>query len=467
MKTSFFHHSIRKIIVGFSIIGVFFFVLLLRDNSITAPFERDEGEYAYSARVLLRGGVPYKETFIQKPPLIIYTYALGQLFDPYGVIAPRVLAIVCILLTIYIVGYIAYKEFGWLAGVSGMWIVTPMLSFPYLAALAANTEIFMLLPLTATIALYVRVKSDTRVSYLYLILASFIATVAVLYKPIALFPLSLLFMVWFVNIAVKTQNLRTMFFVILSWIMGFVASVVIFLGYFLIRGAGPAFWEVVIDFNKHYVSFFGFGFEYVFQRFTTFLLKWTPLCLLFFVAIVMQLRRSLLYLGLFCISLLGVFQTPIGHYYLLLVPFWAILCAGAVVSLSSYIEDKSEFFITMLITCIVVVYMLLGVGEQLTKTPTEMSEWIYGRGNPFIESSIMSEQLAKITVKSDYVFIAGSEPQILYYADRNSSTRFVITYPFVIKTPLQVAYQKEAIRDLKGWKVVFGTNKVLRNFEYF
>lgn len=450
MKNTHVHNPIRKTIIGLSIIGVFFLVLLLRGNSITAPFERDEGEYAYSARILLRGGVPYEETFIQKPPLIMYTYAIGQLFDPRGVVAPRILAILFILGTIYLIGYITHKEYGWLAGVAGMWIITPMLSFPYLAALAANTEIFMLLPLVATVALYVRAKSDPHTSLLYMIFASSIATVAILYKPIAIFPLSLLFVVWFVNIAVKTKNMRTMFFVILSWITGFVVSAALFLGYFFIRGAGKAFWEVVIDFNRFYVSFFGFGFEYVLQRFMTFLIKWTPLCLLFVVAIVMQLKKSLLYLGLFCISLLGVFQTPIGHYYLLLVPFWAILSAGAVVALGSYIEEKSELFIILLITCIVVIYMLLGVGEQFSKTPPEMSQWIYGQGNPFIESSMMSEQLAQITTKSDYVFVAGSEPQILYYADRKSSSRFVITYPFVIQTPMQLSYQQEAIRDIEN-----------------
>jgi len=48
----------------------------LRFNSFSAPFERDEGEYAYSAWIMRNGSMPYKNAFLQKPPLIIYTYSL-------------------------------------------------------------------------------------------------------------------------------------------------------------------------------------------------------------------------------------------------------------------------------------------------------------------------------------------------------------------------------------------------------
>ena len=45
--------------------------------------------------------------------------------------------------------------------------------------------------------------------------------------------------------------------------------------------------------------------------------------------------------------------------------------------------------------------------------------------------------------------MAGSEPQILFYANRLSPTRFVIVYPLMIATPLAQSYQQEAIRDLE------------------
>jgi len=442
--------KIQRFVTIITVVGVFFLVLALRGNSIMTPFERDEGEYAYSARLLLRGGVPYKESFLQKPPPIIYTYAIGQLFDPYGVASPRILAILFIIGTIYLTGYIAYKEFGWMAGVAGMWIITPMLSFPYLAALAANTEIFMMLPLTATVALFVKSKTENTSSQKLHILAGLLGTIAILYKPIAIFPLVFLFFIWLVHIRSKTQSMHTPVQAILSWSLGCAISLMLFLGYFILRGAGLSLWESTVEFNRHYATFFGLGLGHIAQRMSVFLLKWTPLFFFLLWALAMQLRKSWFYFGLLLSSLLGVFQTPIGHYYLLLMPFWAILTAGAIYHLSKFIESKSTLLFSLLITFVVLIYMLMGVGEQFSKTPLEIGRWVYGQENPFEESVIIAKKMQEVTSPSDNVFVAGSEPQILYYADRKSSSRFVITYPFVIRTPLQVAYQQEAIRELQG-----------------
>ena len=62
-------------ILSISIVILFIsFFVLLNWNSFSAPFERDEGEYAYSAWLLRTGDTPYQDSFLQKPPLIIYTY---------------------------------------------------------------------------------------------------------------------------------------------------------------------------------------------------------------------------------------------------------------------------------------------------------------------------------------------------------------------------------------------------------
>ncbi|MBP6993950.1 hypothetical protein KBB12_01805 [Candidatus Woesebacteria bacterium] len=441
-------HNVRRYFTILSLLGVFVLLIILRSNSIHTPFERDEGEYAYSARLLLRGDVPFTESFLQKPPPIIFTYAIGQLFDPNGVAAPRVLAMLFLLGTIYLVGYIGYKEFGLLVGIASMWIVVPMVSFPYLTALAANTEVFMLLPLTATVALYVKMKSQESTPYYQHILVGFLSTIAILYKPIAVFPLIFLFGVWVVNIWKRHHNRNKLLFVLSFWCIGCVISSTVFLGYFLLRGAGPYMWDSIVDFNSHYVTFFGLGFTYLLRRFSQFATTWTPLIFLLVWALVRESKKLWLYFGLFITSLLGIFQTPIGHYYLMLMPFWALITAYAIYSLASYIDNQAKLFFTFLFTAIVVVYMLLGVREQFTMTSAEIGQWVYGRTSPFAESLVVGKKLNELTNPTDSVFVAGSEPQILYYADRKSSSRFVITYPFIIKTPKQLIYQKEAAREL-------------------
>jgi hypothetical protein len=72
-----------------------------------------------------------------------------------------------------------------------------------------------------------------------------------------------------------------------------------------------------------------------------------------------------------------------------------------------------------------------------------------GGGNAFLESSAVARRVAELTSPDDYVFVAGSEPQILCYSKRLSPTRFVIAYPLMLPTPLAEDYQREAVRDLE------------------
>ena len=57
--------------------------------------------------------------------------------------------------------------------------------------------------------------------------------------------------------------------------------------------------------------------------------------------------------------------------------------------------------------------------------------------------------MAALTAPDAPVFIGGSEPQILAYAERQSPTRFVIMYPLTIPTPMARGYQQEAIQALE------------------
>jgi len=68
---------------------------------------------------------------------------------------------------------------------------------------------------------------------------------------------------------------------------------------------------------------------------------------------------------------------------------------------------------------------------------------------PFAECVPVAARVAELTQPNDYVYVAGSEPQILCYARRFSSTRFVIAYPLMFPSPLARDYQREAARDLE------------------
>ena len=52
-------------------------------NWFAMPLERDEGEYVYAAWLMRTGkGVPYLDSDLQKPPMIVYTYGLVEAVAP-------------------------------------------------------------------------------------------------------------------------------------------------------------------------------------------------------------------------------------------------------------------------------------------------------------------------------------------------------------------------------------------------
>src|SRR5215469_15475009 len=81
-----------------SLLGLAALFVVLRSNNYDAPLIRDEGEYAYAAQLLIQGVAPYQHAFIQKPPGVIYTYALADLFLPQHFWSVRLLAYVFVAL---------------------------------------------------------------------------------------------------------------------------------------------------------------------------------------------------------------------------------------------------------------------------------------------------------------------------------------------------------------------------------
>src|SRR6516162_2033503 len=115
--------------------------LALRWNNYAAPLDRDEGEYAYAAQLLVQGIPPYDHAFIQKPPAVFYSYALSSLFLPDAFWSPRILADLFVALATLLLGFVARLEFGEGYALPAMSLATPMILLPGLELAGANVEI--------------------------------------------------------------------------------------------------------------------------------------------------------------------------------------------------------------------------------------------------------------------------------------------------------------------------------------
>jgi len=427
--------------------GALALLVILRWNSFGVPFERDEGEYAYSAWLMSRGGVLYKDAFLQKPPLIVYTYWFGQLLTKTGLWPARMLALMSATGVILATSLVIAKKFGRRAGLVGFSLLPIMLSFPYFMGLSANTEIFMLLPLMGVVLIYIWFGEKAKLSYW--VLAGGLASLALLYKPICLFVLIWVFGVW----VFKSRNFKGVFFAIVSAL----SVLLLVMLPVILSGGWSYFWEEAVVFNGLYAKSWGFGFTNLFRQLWVMLSKWWVLVIPMVWFFLQKYKNWWFWVGLVLAGFMGVYQTPIGHYYLMLMPFLVVVAS---VGLVKFMDDIGQKYYWGLLIAVLV--MLIPVRSQLAKTPEEINLWVYGTANPFFEAPLVAQKLAEVTDSDNKVFVAGSEPEILYYAKRESVSRFVITYPLIIETPKRLDYQKEIIGELEKEKptvIVYSTKQ--------
>src|SRR3989344_5323250 len=316
------------------VITLFGWLLSLRLNTINLPFERDEGEYAYSAYIFRNGGVPYKEAFMQKPPMIIYTYMLAQLIS-HEVWAPRILAFISIFLAGLILMAILHKEYDIKIAILTPFIFFLMLSFLPLHSFAANTEVFLILPLVISWYFYFKFKRNN--NFLYLVAMGVFSAVAVMYKPIALPPVVLLAVLLLVEDFFRKKNIYYLLSIFLFFTISFAATILVIILPILIRGGGLFLWEVVFLYNRYYAS-------------SSFFVR-SSLPLFFVMWIFKKHSNHWLFLsGLLASCLVGAFGGSLGHYYIILIQIAAIIYAVVITELAGkflHLDKKLMLFASL------------------------------------------------------------------------------------------------------------------------
>ena len=435
-----------------SFAGVLILLCIVRWNSFSAPFERDEGEYSYSAWLLQQKMMPYEHSFLQKPPMIVYTYLLGQVITGDSVLPPRIFAFLSIGLSTILIGLSIAKLYSKWAGHATMWFMTPMLAHPALAPFAANTEIFMILPLSVVLFIYAQTGEEAK--NVHWIITGISSAVAVLFKPIAVFVLLFIFIIWLYQVWKSKRGSTTIVKSTSLVITAGMITTILALLPFLLHGSGRSLWECVVKYNYSYATADNTGSNPFVFFLTTFLKEWWILFILLVWFFIKRQNKWWIVAGIFVISLLSVYRAGSGHYYIMVIPFWAAIAAVAVEaivrSFPHYFHEKSAIK-KLGISIVVMVLLILPVHKQFFLSPEELVSLVYGSDrNPFLEARSVARHVSELSNPADYVFVAGSEPQILYHAQRRSSSRFVIMYPLMINTPFALNYHRETIASLKN-----------------
>jgi hypothetical protein len=438
------------------VLGVGLLLVALRWNTLDLPLVRDEGEYAYAAQLLRNGRLPYEDSFLQKPPMAVYTYALAGALGPNTFWLPRVLSGVFAGVAGCLLGWMVRLEFGPGLALPAMWLVTPMLLSPGLWQFTASTEMFLVVPLLATIAVYVvgrhSVGQGEGGGVGAWFLAGLLGATTLWYKYTVLPVLALLVVVWSV---VEWRAGRGGKRLLCRWCAGMagagIASGVILLP-FLVRDGGRRLWECTVVFNRFYRASASFGAEGFWSWVGAFWADWWILFLLLGVLAVRRAKRVWFWVGMFVAAWASTGASAFGHYYVVVMPFWAALAAVAIDEVAGAAGVRMNWpraWMRRALTAGVVVLLCLPDLPWLACGKEQLAAEKAGGGNAFIESRAVARRVAGMTSPNDFVFVAGSEPRILCYAKRFSPSRFVIMYPLMIPTPLAPSYQQEAMAELE------------------
>ena len=436
-------------------LGVLALLVALRWNSLDIPLIRDEGECAYAAQLLKCGQFPYEHSFFQKPPMVVYTYALTNALAPNTFWFPRVMAGLFAALATCLLGLIARLEFGPGFALPAMWLATPMLLCPGLWQFTAYPEMFMILPLMAAVAVYVasrhRPGAEAGGSRAWF-LAGMLGATALCYKYTAAPLLALLFAAWSVEVWRTGRCLRRL----LGWwffgLLGAGLAAALELAPFLARDGGRRLWECTVVFNRFYAATSSFGMSDLWSWLGAFWVDWWILFLLPAVLLVRYRPRVWFWIGMFLAAWVSTGANAHGHYYVVVMPFWALLAAVAINELAAIGAAwlvLGQATLRRVATAGVVLLLCLSDLPWMACGKQALAAEKAGKGNPFVESAFVARRVAELTSPDDGVFVAGSEPQILFYAKRFSPSRFVIVYPLMLSTPLAPQYQQEVIRDLE------------------
>jgi hypothetical protein len=226
--------------------GLGLLFVALRWNNYNAPFIRDEGECDYAARLLIQGVAPYQHAFIQKPPGVIYSYALADLLLPQYFWSPRLVAYLFVALATILLGFIARLELGKGLALPAMWLMTPMVLLPGIDQYTCNPEMFILLPLLATLAVYSYSRQHGH-KKIHWFAAGFLAVITFIYKYTALPILAFIFAIWLFEMCRSGSNITFILKGLICLIAGGILAAVWGLGFYLTHHALKPFWECTFN----------------------------------------------------------------------------------------------------------------------------------------------------------------------------------------------------------------------------
>ncbi len=440
-------------------------IIILRWRLIDVPFERDEGEYAYIGNLILKGIPVYNEAYTLKLPGTPMMYALFEFLFGKTVEGIHIGFLIMNVLTTVLLFLSIRRMFNNTVALCSALLYGFMAFSPTMYGFAAHATHFV--NLYSAIAIFCFSFYITQRKWWQAAIIGLSTGMCFLMKQQAVFLIVfggvMLLMYEFSN-----RPLQIIKIVIngASFVLGVFIPYGLLVLFTISNGTFDNFWFYTFQYAQQYVSevtlqqvpeIFLFAFGPMWKEYwpvwilagTGLILIWVSefnwrLCLfaiLFFIA------------GFLSISP-GFYFRP--HYFVILIPSVALLASltifAGIRKLEAFIQFQWTGFTSVAIAVLIIILALnRNPGYYFEWTPKEVSKRVYG-DCPFIESEELGRYIKANTQTDDRILILGSEPQILFYADRLSAAPYIYTYGLMENQKYNLQMQHDYIHRAEAAK---------------
>jgi len=422
------------------------------------PLERDEGEYAYTGRLLLLGHAPYELAYSMKFPGTAGVYAV--FLAVFGKSPTAVhLGLICVnLVTVGVTFLLGERLFGNVAGIVSASAYAVLSLMPYVLGQAAHATHFVVLP-TVLGALVLLRALDRQSTNLIFVSGCLFGLSLLLKQPGLLFVI--FGSVYLFGVDRRKLNLRLAIRRNVIFLTGAIIPFAITCLALWTSGVFGKFWFWTIKYAGVYASRVSIAeaVQILAGEFPFILGAAWPIWLLAAIGLIVcvftkTVRVDNGFLITFAIcSLLavcpGFYFRP--HYFILLLPAVSLLAGAALMAADKLLQPKPAT-----IQCL----PLLGCAMALAwpiwreadflfeRTIPEANRMVNGT-NPFPESIKIAEYIRSQSNPSDTIAVLGSEPEIYFYSELLSATGYIYTYPLMEPQPYAHQMQLEMIREIE------------------
>ncbi len=431
--------------------------ILLYVPFLHEPLQRDEGFYATVGRMLLHGGLPYRDAFDNKPPLVFGWYALSFLIFGEHIWAPRLLVSLLLAVTTLLVYFEGKLLFSARAG------IVAALAFGLSIGIAkfgtnANTEYFLVLPMTGSLVAFTMAQEKQQAHW-YL-LSGLLNGVAILTKETALFPFVFLMLFAVFSTEVKGQERTATARNIGMMLTGSTLVGIITVLPFVLSGTLPQTFDATVIYTLQYV-----GDASLLARILYTLLTLVPLVAVAGPWVVLSVLATLdarrnpephkhwLLAGWSCASFAGIVFVGrfSAHYYVQLLPGMSLLVVPGIRFIQWKFRRKAASGARYAVLVAALAVVALSFAATIYgRSSVDSRHLAKARGDVLSKWETESAELATYiranTSQDDLIYNLGFQTELYFYSERASPTRFLFDRPFAADQ----RYADEALRDIES-----------------